>query len=63
VSSHCLCLYRSHLGKVILKVQLLSKMTERYGNDTKSWQKSQNLKKISKKSLRRLRNWFILVIV
>lgn len=38
VSGHYLYLYHSYLGKVILKEkwQLLSKMTERCGNDTES---------------------------
>lgn len=45
VTNHCLYLHHSHLGKVMLKekLQLLHKMTERCGNDTKSQQKSQNL--------------------
>lgn len=45
--SHHLCTYHSDLCRVILKekLQLMSKIPERHGNDTKSQQKSQTIEK------------------
>lgn len=52
VSSHHLYMHQSHLGKVIWKekLQLLSKILERHGNDTKSQEKSQTIEKSPSKS-------------